>query len=552
MRSGRSSVNANHVDKLLSIEGERSPYFEKLSRFMIVPAAKKRSHHAMETEELLRELRQEILFARRRVYVVGEPTPLQEVKTPDGLDIFVKREDLSPINAYKWRGAYNCIAQLDEAARARGVITASAGNHAQGVALAAHKLGIRAIIYMPVSTPKMKHLAVQRHGGELVEIRMHGDTYDAASAEAHLVAEHDGLTYIHAYDNLSVMAGQGTLADEIVMSGKGPFDIAFLQVGGGGMAAATATWLKMHYPGIRIIGVEGDGQASMAAAIQAGKPVTLDKVDVFCDGTAVREVGELTHKVCASVIDDWMTVTNDEVSAAIQLLWEQLRCVPEPSGAMGTAAALKMREQVRGQRVLTILCGANMDFEQLASIARRSAIGAAHRRYLRIHIPEIKGAMFTLLKSLPDQVNIVDFQYGKTDAAKAAPVIGFDLNQMEFDALRKALHDGGYENSEVTSDTDVNFRMIHYDAKLLSHPIFITLEFHERPGALGDFLREVSPHANLCYFNYVYSGERVGRALLGFEFEDQETHDAFTSHLDKAAAYRDYELVSKDALARMV
>lgn len=506
----------------------------------------------METEELLRSLRQEILFARQRVYEIGQASPLQQIETEGGLSISVKREDLSLINAYKWRGAYNCMAQLDAAVRERGVITASAGNHAQGVALAAHHLGIHAIIYMPLSTPRMKIEAVKRHGGDQAEIRMHGDTYDAASAEAHKVAEQESLTYIHAYDDMAVMAGQGTLADEIVMSAQEPFDVAFLQVGGGGMAAATATWLKMHYPYIKIVGVEGEDQASMAAAIKAGHPVALDKVDVFCDGTAVRKVGELTYKVCASMIDEWMTVSNGEVSAAVQFLWEELRCIPEPSGAMGMAAVLKRREELKGQRILTVLCGANMDFEQLASIARSAAVGAARRRYLRIRIPEVNGAMFTLLQSLPDTINIVDFQYGKIHAKDAAPVIGFDLDQHEFDTLQKALSDGNYENTEVTADTDVSFRMIHYQAKLLSMPCFITLEFHERPGALADFLREVSPHANLCYFNYVYSGERVGRALLGFEFDSQEDHDAFTTHLDNAAAYRDYELVSEDTLARMI
>ena len=506
----------------------------------------------MDNETLLQELRREILFARQRVYEIGQASPLQRIETEDGLSISVKREDLSPINAYKWRGAYNCMAQLDEAQKGHGVVTASAGNHAQGVALASRHLGIHAIIYMPVSTPRMKVEAVKRHGGDQVEICMHGDTYDEASVKAHEVAEQESLTYIHAYDDIAVMAGQGTLADEIVMSGQGPFDLAFLQVGGGGMAAATATWLKMHDPKIKIIGVEGDDQASMAAAIKTGRPVALDKMDVFCDGTAVRKVGELTYKVCASMVDEWMTVSNGEVSAAVQFLWEQLRCIPEPSGAMGVAAVLKRREELKGQRILTVLCGANMDFEQLASIARSAAVGAARRRYLRIRIPEVNGAMYTLLQSLPETINIVDFQYGKTHVSDAAPVIGFDLDHLEFDALRKTLSDGNYENTEVTADTDVSFRMIHYDAKLLSMPCFITLEFHERPGALGEFLKEVSPHANLCYFNYVYSGERVGRALLGFEFESQQDHDAFTTHLDNAAAYRDYQLVREDALARMV
>jgi threonine dehydratase len=505
----------------------------------------------MESESLTRSLRQEILIARRRIYEVGQATPLECIELED-LSIFVKREDLSPIHAYKWRGAYNRMAQLSTKELKAGVVTASAGNHAQGVALAAKKLGTQAIIFMPLATPKMKQIAVKKHGSSNVEIRLTGDTYDAASAAAHGHASELGLTYIHAYDDLAVMAGQGTLADEIVLSGKGPFDVAFLQVGGGGMAAATATWLKMNFPGIHIIGVEGVQQASMAAAIKAGHPVALDKVDIFCDGTAVRKVGTLTHQVCAEMIDEWITVTNDEVSAAIQFLWENLRCIPEPSGAMGVAGILKRRSSLKGKRVLSVLCGANMDFEQLASIARRSAVGASHRRFLQIQIPEVAGAMYTLLEALPDTVNIVDFQYGKTDDKAAAPIIGFDVDSMQFEILKKALHTAELTFTEVTSDSDVGFRLIRYESKLLRSPYFITLEFHERSGALADFLRAVSPHANLCYFNYVYSGERVGRALLGFEFDTPEQHDQFTSVLDSAKdAYRAYERVPESTMQRI-
>ncbi|MEM7792028.1 MAG: pyridoxal-phosphate dependent enzyme, partial [Verrucomicrobiota bacterium] len=210
----------------------------------------------MSSESLIRRLRQEIVFARQRIYEVGKPTPLQKI-TSEELTIFVKREDISPINAYKWRGAYNRMAQLTTEERSYGVVTASAGNHAQGVALSANKLGTKATIFMPLATPRMKIAAVKRLGGDRVEIRLEGDTYDTASAAAHLHAEKYSQTYIHAYDDLAVMAGQGTLADEIVMSGDGPFDIAYLQVGGGGMAAATATWLKMNFPDIHIVGVEG-------------------------------------------------------------------------------------------------------------------------------------------------------------------------------------------------------------------------------------------------------------------------------------------------------
>lgn len=506
----------------------------------------------MESESLTRALRQEILSARRRIYEVGQATPLESIEFED-LSIFVKREDLSPIHAYKWRGAYNRMAQLSADELKAGVVTASAGNHAQGVALAAKKLDTQATIFMPLATPRMKQVAVKKHGGDNVEIRLTGDSYDAASNAAHAYAKEQNLSYIHAYDDLAVMAGQGTLADEIVMSGKGPFDVAFLQVGGGGMAAATATWLKMNFPDIHIVGVEGVEQASMAAAIKAGHPVALDKVDIFCDGTAVRKVGKLTHQICAEVVDEWMTVSNDEVSAAIQFLWEQLRCIPEPSGAMGMAGILKRRESLAGQRVLSVLCGANMDFEQLASIARRSAVGAARRRFLRIEIKETSGAMSGLLKALPDTVNIVDFQYGKTDAEGATPVIGFDVDPMQFDVLKKSLSDADFAFTEVTSEADVAFRLIHYESRLLRTPYFITLEFHERRGALGDFLRAVSPHANLCYFNYVYSGERVGRALLGFEFDSSGQHDQFTQVLDSAKhAYRAYERVSDATLARII
>ena len=525
-----------------------------LATIKLEPAAKILCNRPMDSESIQRDLRKEILFARRRIYDVGEATPLDSILLEgSNIEIFVKREDLSPIHAYKWRGAYNFMAQLSTNELAAGVVTASAGNHAQGVALAARKLGTRAIIYMPLSTPRMKQLAVERHGGESVEIRLYGDSYDSSSAAAHDCAAKDDLIYIHAYDDLTVMAGQGTLADEIVMSGKGPFDVAYLQVGGGGMAAATATWLKTNFPDIHIIGVEGVDQASMAAAVKAGAPVALDQVDVFCDGTAVRKVGTLTHQICAVLVDEWMTVTNDEVSAGIQFLWEQLRCIPEPSGAMGVAAILKQGKALEGKHVLSILCGANMDFEQLATIALRSAVGATRRRFLKIQIPEKAGAMYSLLKSMPDTVSIADFQYGKTETAMAAPVIGFNVSPLEFKVLTQSLSDDTYNYEEVTSETDVRFRLIHYQSELLRYPIFITLEFHERPGALAEFLKTVSPHSNLCYFNYVYSGERVGRALLGFEFEDREQSGKFGQVLDSAKhAYRDCRRVSEDAMARII
>jgi len=252
-------------------------------------------------------------MARKRVYAVGQPTPLERLDLPLGAEVHLKREDLSPIHAYKWRGAYNRMAQLSDAERSAGAVCGSAGNHAQGVALAAARLGVHAKIFMPTSTPRMKQLSVNKHGGEHAEVVLVGDSYSDAAGAAQADAAESGRTFVHAYDDLGTMGGQGTLADEVVMSGAGPFDLAYLQIGGGGMAAAVSCWLKAYYPDIRIVGVEGVEQASMKAAIAAGQPVELDRVDVFCDGTAVRKAGVHTMPLCAELLDDIITVTNEEV-----------------------------------------------------------------------------------------------------------------------------------------------------------------------------------------------------------------------------------------------
>jgi threonine dehydratase len=320
-----------------------------------------------------RRLRQEILFARERVYRFGQPTPMERLIMPGadtepGPEVWVKREDLSPVKSYKWRGACNAMTQLSPEQRAAGVVTASAGNHAQGVALAAKRLGIHTRIYMPRSTPKVKQNAVRLHGGEWVTIRLAGDSYDEAVMAAREDQRTSGAAYVHAYDDLQVMAGQGTLADELVLSGQGPFDIAYLQIGGGGMASAVSCWLKTYWPAIEIIGVEGVGQASMKAALDAGQPIELRELDIFCDGTAVRKAGTLPFGICQSTMYTISTVTNAEVSAAIRVLWETLRCISEPSGAMGLAAVLKNRAALAGKKVLIVITGANIDFLQLGLI----------------------------------------------------------------------------------------------------------------------------------------------------------------------------------------
>lgn len=462
------------------------------------------------------------LAARRRVYEAASATPLQELELGEDEQVFVKREDLSPIHAYKWRGAYNRMTQLSSAEREVGVVCASAGNHAQGVALAARKLGTTATIFMPRSTPQMKQDAVRTIGAESVEVILFGDSYDAASEEAKRVSKERGLTYIHPYDDVAVMAGQGTLADEVVMAGVGDFDRVYLQIGGGGMAAGVACWLRRYYPNIEIVGVEGVHQASMAAAVRSGKPVTLDYLDVFCDGTAVKRAGELTSRFCGQLIDRFVTVTNEEVCAGIQLMWEKLRAIPEPAGAMGLAAWMKEREACRGKRVLTILCGGNMDFGQLSWVVRHAGIGSARRKYYRFRIEEQPGSLLDLLERFPDGVNIIEFQHGIVRGEGAVPVIGIDAMPQEMAVFEKDLRTLGIEFEDATGQEDVEFRIIHYDARLLERPVFLRIEFPERAGALKEFLQTYCREASIVYFNYNYTGERVGRALVGFDFASEE------------------------------
>jgi threonine dehydratase len=482
-----------------------------------------------ESSKLSERLRQEILLARERVYHFAQATPLEKISLAGACEIWVKREDLSPIKAYKWRGAANRMATLTELEAARGVVTASAGNHAQGIALAAKKLGIRARVYMPRSIPKVKQEAVLFHGQEYVSIHLVGDSYDEAVQAAREDEASTKAVYVHAYDDLLVMAGQGTLADEVILSGQGPFDIAYLQIGGGGLAAGVSTWLKTYWPQIEIVGVEGEGQASMAAAISAGEPVSLGQVDLFCDGTAVRQAGALPFEICQHSLDRMVTVSNAEVTTAIRTFWESLRCIAEPSGAMGLAAAMNESAQLKGKKVLVILCGANVDFLQLGRIAQSEGACTQLSRTLRIRIPEQPGAMRHLLDHCFSGANITDFQYGKTDEKLAWPAFTLAADSQEtLASIFAKLREQGLEWQDVTGSTDISFRAIPLRRDLLAYPTFLRLDFYERPGALHDFLaKRIAGNANLTYFNYRQSGERIGRALIGLDFPSPYEREAF-------------------------
>ncbi len=356
-------------------------------------------------KSLKEQLTEEILRARERVHHLNKSTPLEKIEIDDvPATVYLKREDLSIINSYKWRGAYNAISMLSEKERKKTIIAASAGNHAQGVALSVHLLGLKAKIFMPVSTQQMKQVAVKKHGGDNVEVVLVGDnfdqTYDAAKEEA----KKHGAAFIYPFDNLYTIAGQATIADEMVLSGEGPFDYAFIQIGGGGLAAGVSLWLRLHYPDIKIIGVEGEGQAAMKAAINVGHPVTLDEIDTFCDSTAVKRVGEITFNICKDMLDEIITVSNGEVCSAIKTIWESRRVIPEPSGAMGLAGLIKYSQsnakEIKDKKACVIVTGANMDFDKLKLISSDSEANPV--------IKEDRSWFQNLIDHIEDTVNDID------------------------------------------------------------------------------------------------------------------------------------------------
>lgn len=321
------------------------------------------------------------------------------------------------------------------------------------------------------------------------------------------------------------------------------------------MAAAAANWLRTYWPAMELIGVEGAGQASMKAALAAGAPVALDHVDIFCDGTAVRKAGALPFEICREALARVETVTNAEVSTAIRVLWESLRCVSEPSGAMGVAAVLRHRTALAGKRVLAVVSGANVDFLQLGLIAQSQGAAGGHARTVRVRISERAGAMLGLLDGCFSGLSITDFQYGKNDVRDAHPVFTLSADDAaRLSALPERLAAGGYEWEDVADAVDVAFRAIALRGDLLANPVFLRLDFYERPGALHDFLNKlVRDRADICYFNYRQSGERIGRALIGLDFVTPGARAAFLGALpEHGDGYRSCSPVDDAARSRLL
>ncbi len=406
---------------------------------------------------------------RARVYEVAVETPLEEARSLSRRlknRVLLKREDLQPVFSFKLRGAYNKIAQLSPEERARGVICASAGNHAQGVALSARELGIKGIIVMPQTTPDIKVNAVKSLGGHVV---LAGDSYDEAHLHARQLADARGYTFVHPYDDPDVIAGQGTVAMEILRQHTGAIDAIFVPVGGGGLAAGIAVYVKYLRPEVKVIAVEPDDAACLAAALKAKKRVTLDHVGLFADGVAVACIGEETFRILKGHIDEVITASADEICAAIKDIFDDTRSIAEPAGALALAGLKKYvaREACEGRTLIAIDSGANMNFDSLRHISERTEIGEKREGVFAITLPEKPGAFKAFCAALGKR-NITEFNYRYADAAEAQVFVGLQLRQGEQERrdLQAALEKKGYAVLDLSDDEMAKLHIRHLSAAM--------------------------------------------------------------------------------------
>ncbi len=472
------------------------------------------------------------------VYDVAIESPLDPARRLSrrlGREVLLKREDLQPVFSFKLRGAYNKIAHLSDAEAARGVICASAGNHAQGVALAAKRRGIRAVIVMPVTTPRIKVDAVRDLGGEVV---LHGDDFDAASAQARVLEREQGLAFVHPFDDPDVIAGQGTIAMEILRQRRGESIAAiFVPIGGGGLIAGIAAYAKALYPAIRIVGVEPVDAASMQAALAAGHPVRLDRVGLFADGVAVRQVGEHTFRIAQACVDEIVTVDTDAICAAIQDIFEDTRTVVEPAGALAVAGIKRWvaAGNAASGALVAINCGANMNFDRLRHVAERADLGAQREMLLAVEIPERPGS-FRRFCEVIGRRSVTEFNYRYADDQAAHIFVGLGIEPGSGDRtqLLMAIRAAGFPVTDLSDDELAKLHvryMVGGRARGLDHERLFRFEFPERPGALVRFLDAVGSDWNISLFHYRNHGSDVGRVLAGIQVPPQ-TAPAFENHLD--------------------
>ncbi len=472
-----------------------------------------------------------------RVYDVAIESPLDPAP---GLSrrlhnrILLKREDLQPIFSFKLRGAYNRMSRLTPEQLTHGVIAASAGNHAQGVALAAARLGCPARIVMPVTTPEIKVSSVRAYGADVILI---GDAYDEAAAHAETLAQEEGLEFIHPYDDPDVIAGQGTIGMEIVRQCNPPPDAIFIPVGGGGLIAGIGAFIKSVHPAVRIIGVEPDDADAMYQSLQAGKRLRLSQVGLFVDGVAVQEVGEEPFRLCQDVVDKIVRVDTDAICAAIKDVFEETRSVMEPAGALSIAGlkAAVARDGLRDQTLVAIASGANMNFNRLRHVSERAELGEETEAVLAVTIPERPGS-FKAFCALLGSHNITEFNYRYADDREAHVFVGLQVaDRHQTRALIKGLNSAGLNTRDFTDNELAKIHIRHMvggrSAGLVNERL-LRFEFPERPGALSRFLNTMPHEWNISLFHYRNYGAAYGRVLIGIQVPDHQL-SAFATFLDQ-------------------
>ena len=457
-----------------------------------------------------------------RVYDVARETPLEHapaLSARTGNRVWLKREDLQPVFSFKCRGAYNKMAGLAPAELKKGVVAASAGNHAQGVALAARKLGTKAVIVMRGRRREIKIDAVRGPGGQVV---LHGDNYDAAYAHAREIATKLKLTFVHPYDDPEVIAGQGTVGLEILKQHTAALHAIFVPVGGGGLISGIAAYVKQLRPEVKIIGVEPEDADAMDRSLKAGKRITLDHVGIFADGVAVRQVGKETFRLCQQYVDEMVIVSNDEICAAIKDIFEDCRSILEPAGALAYAGlkSYAARKRLKGKNLVAIASGANVNFDRLRYVSERAEIGERREAVLAVTIPERAGALKKFCAILGDH-NVTEFNYRLADPKAAHIFVGLQIREAEkVSALVRTLRQHGYATLDMTDNEMAKLHIRHLvggRAPNATNEILYRFEFPERPGALMNFLNKMGGGWNISLFHYRSHGADFGRVLVGMQ-----------------------------------
>ncbi|WP_425466991.1 threonine ammonia-lyase, biosynthetic, partial [Paraburkholderia dinghuensis] len=460
-----------------------------------------------------------------RVYDVARETELERAPNLSarlGNAVYLKREDNQPVFSFKLRGAYNKMAHLTPAQLERGVITASAGNHAQGVALSAARLGVRAVICVPVTTPQVKVDAVRAHGGPTVEVVQAGESYSDAYAHAVRLQQERGLTFVHPFDDPEVIAGQGTVAMEILSQHQAPIHAIFVPIGGGGLAAGIAAYVKAVRPEIRVIGVQTDDSCAMAQSIAAGRRVELSEVGLFSDGTAVKLVGEETFRLCHAYLDEVITVDTDALCAAIKDVFQDTRSVLEPAGALAVAAAKRYveREGIANQTLVAVTSGANMNFDRMRFVAERAEVGEAREAVFAVTIPEERGS-FRRFCELVGTRSVTEFNYRIADAERAHIFVGVQIRHRgESAQIAQTFVEHGFPSVDLTAD-ELSKQHVRYmvggRSPLAHDERLFRFEFPERPGALMRFLSSMAPDWNISLFHYRNQGADYSSILVGIQ-----------------------------------